>query len=256
MAIEVVEDAVGEVIDAHFLNLGQGDINLAVRTHLLDEGGQPVADVDVLVNLVLVNLAPMGVIDNHAVAQVAALCHQHLYFFAVVIVGVCLVEEFGEFGTGDDAVAGLIQIDTYDVAAAHFHVNPLLAEGYQQVFGDQTPIEEGAHLVNRLDTHECKVTDDGIGLLGGGDGAVLAVVIDKHADGVTHLHFGGEVAFGQQHFVGVIVDKIGSEIDRTVDAQLVVFSNFHISKCYKMGPRHGVTEQFFAKFGKKIHFTS
>ena len=68
MGLEVVQDAVSEVIDTHFLYLGQGDIDLAVRAHLLDKSLKSVTDIHLLIGLVLVNLAPMGIVDDDAVA--------------------------------------------------------------------------------------------------------------------------------------------------------------------------------------------
>ena len=242
MGLEVVQDAVSKVIDTHFLYLGQGDIDLAVRAHLLDKSLESVTDIHLLIGLVLVNLAPMGIVDDDAVAQVTALHHQHLDALAMIVVGLSMIEELGEFGAGNNAVAGSIQIDTNNVAATGLHVHALLAEGYQQIFGHQTPVQKCAHLVHGLDTHESEIADNGLGLLGSGDRTVLAVIIYKNADHIAHLHFGCEVTLGQQHLVGIIIDEIGAEINHSVDAQLVEFSNLH-----------NKTGIFFAKFVKKFH---
>ena len=242
MGLEVVQDAVSKVIDTHFLNLGQGDIDLAVRAHLLDKSLESVTDIYLLIGLVLVNLAPMGIVDDDAVAQVTALHHQHLDALAMIVVGLSMIEELGEFGAGNDAVAGSIQIDTNNVAATGLHVHALLTEGHQQIFGHQTPVQKCAHLVHGLDTHESEIADNGLGLLGSGDRTVLAVIIYKNADHIAHLHFGCEVTLGQQDLVGIIIDEIGAEINHSVDAQLVEFSNLH-----------NKTGIFFAKFVKKFH---
>ena len=68
MVIQVLEDAVCKVIDAHFLYLGEGDIDFAVGAHLLNESGETVTDVHILIGLVLVNLSPMGIVDDNSVA--------------------------------------------------------------------------------------------------------------------------------------------------------------------------------------------
>ena len=245
MGLQVVKDTVSKVIDAHLLDLGKRDIDLTVGTHLLDKGSEAVTDVHVLIGLVLVNLSPMGIVDNNAVAQVAALHHQHFHLLAVVVVGVSVIEEFGKLGTGDNAVAGFVKIDAHDVAATGLHVDALLAEGHQQILGNQTPIQEGAHLVHRLNAHEGEIAHHGLGLLGGRYRPVLAVVIDKDTDGVAHLHVRGKVTLGQQHLVGILVNQISAKINHSVDAQLIIFSNLHIE-----------TMIFFAKFVKKIHFST
>ena len=218
MSLQVLQDAVGKVINPHFLDFGKGDIHLAVGAHLLDEGREPVADVYVLVGLVLVNLSPMGIVDNDTVSQVAALHDQHIDFLAVVIIGFGVVEELGKFGASNDALAGLVEIDAHDIAAPCLHVNALLAEWHQQVLGGEAPIKEGSHLVHRFNAHEREIAHHGIGNLGGGDRAVLAVVIDKYLDLVAHLHLGCEVSLGKQHLVCVIVDEVSTEINSAVDA--------------------------------------
>ena len=105
MGFEIVKDAVGKVINAHLLNLGKGKVNFAIGSHLLDVGGQAVADVDVLISFILVDLTPMCIVDNDTIAQVTGLHHQHLNSLAMVIVGIGLVQELSELSTGDDAMA-------------------------------------------------------------------------------------------------------------------------------------------------------
>ena len=192
----------------------------------------------------------MGIIDDNTVAQIAALHHKHLYFLAVVVVGLGLIKELGEFGTGDDAPACRVKIYANNIAAAGLHIYTLLAEGHQQVLGCQAPVQECAHLVYCLDAHEGEVTHNGLGHLGCGHRAVLAVVIDKHADDVAHLHLRGEVSLGQQHLMGVVVNQIGSEVDGAVDAQLIIFSNFHSLSIIDLGPSHGMAATISAKILK------
>ena len=196
MGLEVVQDAVGEVVNAHLFYLGKRDIDLAVRTHLLDIGFQTVSDIDILVDLVLVNLPPMSVVDDDTITQVTALHHQYLNALTVIVIGIGLVKEFGELGTGNDALAGRVKINAHNVAASCLHVHALLTERNQQILGNQSPIQESAHLIHRFDAHERKIAHHGFWLFGRRYRAVLAVVIHKHTNGVAHLHVGCEVSLG------------------------------------------------------------
>ena len=105
---KVVEDAVSEVIDTHFLDFGKGDINFAIGTHLLDKSRETVTDIDVLIGLVLVNLSPMGIVDDDTVSQVATLHHENFHLLAVVVFRLALVKELGKLGAGDDALTGWV----------------------------------------------------------------------------------------------------------------------------------------------------
>ena len=71
ICLEMVEDGVGEVINAHLLDFGKGDIDFPIGTHLLDKGGESVANVDFLIGLVLVDLSPVGIINDDTISQVA-----------------------------------------------------------------------------------------------------------------------------------------------------------------------------------------
>ena len=53
----------------------------------------------------------------------------------MIVVGLCLVEKLGELGAGNNALAGLVKIDTHYVTAANLHIDTLLTEGYQQILG-------------------------------------------------------------------------------------------------------------------------
>ena len=163
----------------------------------------------------------------------------------MVVVGLAMIEELGEFGTGYDAVAGLVKIDTHDITAAGLHVNALFTEWNKQVLGRESPVKKGTYLVHRFYAQEGKITHYSLGRFGGSHRPVLTIVIHKHADHVTYLHFRCDVALGQQHFMGIIIYQIGTEIDCSVNAQLVIFANLHIKSVY-----------FFAKFGKKIDFST
>ena len=101
---KVVEDAFSEVIDTHFLDFGKGDINFAVGTHLLDESRETVTDIDILIGLVLVNLSPMGIVDNDTVSQVATLHHEYFHLLTVVVFRLALVKELGNCGAGNDTL--------------------------------------------------------------------------------------------------------------------------------------------------------
>ena len=197
MVLEIFLNAVSKVINPHLFYLGKRDIHLAIGPHLLDKGSEAVTDVHVLIGLVLVNLSPVFIIDDYAITQVAALHYQHLDALTVIVIGLGLVKEFGKFGTGNDALAGRVKIHANDVASSSLHIHTLLAERYQQVLGHQAPIQEGAHLVHRLDAHEREISDHGFGLFGRRHRAVLTVVIHKHTNHVAHLHLRGEVTFGQ-----------------------------------------------------------
>ena len=56
----------------------------------------------------MVNLSPMGIVDNDTVSQVATLHHEYIHFLAVVVFRLALVKELGNFGAGNDTLTGRV----------------------------------------------------------------------------------------------------------------------------------------------------
>ena len=124
--LHITKDVAGDVVDAHLLDFGERDVDFAVVAHLLDESSMMFANVNGLIELVVIDHSPVLAINNDSVTYLLLLHDEHVNLLAVVEIGSRVVQELVELGACHDALAGGVEIGIDDVAAQNC---PTVAKG-------------------------------------------------------------------------------------------------------------------------------
>jgi len=87
VGLDGFEDAVGEADDAFAGGIGEGKVDFSVVAYGFDIGGHGFLQLEGTEDFVVVDHAPVAVVDNDAIADVGVFHNKSLYLLAVAVVG-------------------------------------------------------------------------------------------------------------------------------------------------------------------------
>jgi hypothetical protein len=224
------EDFGGGVFDARISGAAGGHIDLGLAggglsggENIFDKTGELVADPDIAINLVKMQDSGMAAVDDHDIPYIGAAVDGEVddivVFYRQVIVAEIGIDLFG----GCQAAGFFIEVDLYEVVAAEAHAGDLFGFGHEQVL-HEAPFEEGALRRETDDAEEDDITEDSFGLLGGGDGPVLAVVVHKDMEFIAGFCVVWCESFWQEDaLTAVIEDEAHREL--SFNDQVIVFTD-------------------------------
>ncbi len=184
------------------------DIDPMVFGNADDIPFQPVADLDGLEDLVVVDHAPVPVVDRDAESDRGLGYNQDIDLLAGRNGDLRIVDKTLQVCRGNDPTRYPVFIDIYRILFTDLQTIHLVAVREKKVFGFETPVEECT--VNRF-VHHLQVgdfADGGQRMFGGGDQAVLGVVVDENLDRVADLVLQRGVSVGKKYFGPLLVGEV------------------------------------------------
>ena len=107
------------------------------------------------------------------------------------------------------------------------HARFLLRVGHEEVLAQYAPVEESAGVVDLADLQEGKFTHTGVGHVGGGDDAVLGILVDEYVDVVAGCGAFGHETRRQKYLGAVAAVEVDAEVDGLDYPEGVVLSYFY-----------------------------
>ncbi|MOA06935.1 hypothetical protein D3C78_1266030 [compost metagenome] len=161
----------------------QAQADLAVGANFLDEALFFFTGAHELEDFVLVDQAPMLVVDDGLEAHVRGFGHQQIHFLARGVVGRGFVQVAVQARGRGDATGVLVEIDMHNHILARRHLTLLFGERQQQVFR-QPPVQEYADAVDFNNFQTGEFTDLNFRFFSSCDEFVIAVQINKNVEPV------------------------------------------------------------------------
>ena len=124
----VFHKAFGKICRSAFCLSAEQKVDFAVAANGFHSCLVMLADVYLGKHLVVVNHAPMQIIDNYPISQVGALGYQHIHQLVGTIVWYCVVDKFVELGRCYYSLGVVVKVDIHHIVAPLFHPHFLLAE--------------------------------------------------------------------------------------------------------------------------------
>ena len=169
--------------------------------------------------LVAVDHAPVAVLDDHAIADLALRGDEQPHLLPGRERDILVADEALEPGRSHAASRDAVLVEVDDVAVPDQNAALLVAVGQEEVLSVQPPVEEGA--VGRL-VHHAQVSglpDLEQRTLGRGHEPVFRVVIDENLLPVAHLVRERRVAVREKHLVVLLVREIDAVFRRAADGK-------------------------------------
>jgi len=217
--LEQADDLGCGVFHAVITGAAGGDVDLCLAGRGLVGGedifykaGEAVADFYIAVDFIEVEDAGMAVVDDDDIADIGTAVDGEVDEVVVFYREVIVAEKGFDLFGGGEAAGLFVEVDFYEVVAAEAHAAELFGFWCKQVF-HESPVEEGAWWGYADHGKQDDIAKGAFGLLGSGDKAVFAIVIEEDPEVVAGFGaFGYESFWQQDTFSAVVEDKADGKL--------------------------------------------
>ena len=182
--------------------------------------------------LVAVEHAPVAVLDDHAVADLALRGDEQRHPLPLGDGDRVVVHEALELGRGHAAARDVVLVEINHITVPDEDASLLVAVGQEEVLSVQSPVEECP--VRRLVHHAqvSRLADAQQRLFGRGHQPVLRVVVNEDLLAVADLVRERRVAVREQHFGLLLVREVDSVFRRAAYGECLGASGFEHLVCF------------------------
>ena len=115
IGLYVVHDNIGKPLHSLHFTVAELQVDFSIGAHILDESRVVLADVDILINLIVVNHSREEIVDNYLKSKIGAFNNENIGIFAEFIFRNFIVEELIEFSRSHNTLAFVVDVHIYDI---------------------------------------------------------------------------------------------------------------------------------------------